>query len=137
MPKHDRIKFYICIQSVPPPYTPLVLTSVFPSFSVTCLCLTCSDIGGFNPTCVFIVLLALLCMHSHITRIFNLVYKIEYDLYFLFIPCFDQIHLIGFYFVTCCFNIFTCIKTCVLSPTTHINSRRRAFARNVESVCIA
>ncbi len=22
-----------------------------------------------------------------------------------------------FYFVTCCFNIFTCIKTCVLSPT--------------------
>ncbi len=48
---------------------------------------------------------------------------------FLCIPCFDQIHLIGFYFVTCCFNIFTCIKT-------HTNSRRRAFARNVESICI-
>ena len=25
------------------PYTHLVLTSVFPSFSVTCLCLTCSE----------------------------------------------------------------------------------------------
>ena len=48
-----------------------------------------------------------------------------------------QIHLIGFYFVTCCFNIFTCIKTRVLSPTPHTNSRRRAFARNVESVFIA
>ena len=33
----------------------LVLTSVFPSFSVTCLCLTCSDIGRSNPTFVFIV----------------------------------------------------------------------------------
>ena len=40
-------------------YTPLVLTSVFPSFSVTCLCLTCSDIGRPNHTFVFIVLLAL------------------------------------------------------------------------------
>ena len=50
---------------------------------------------------------------------------------------FDQIYLIGFYFVTCCFNIFTCIKTRVLSPTPHTNSRRRAFARNVESVFIA
>ena len=43
---------------------------VFPSFSVTCLCLTCSDIDRTNPTFVFIVLLAL-CMPSHITPIFN------------------------------------------------------------------
>ncbi len=57
------------------PYTPLVLTSVFPSFSVTCLCLTCSDIGRSNPTFVFIVLLAP-CLLSHITPIFNPVYKI-------------------------------------------------------------
>ncbi len=54
------------------PYTPLLLTSVFPSFSVTCLRLTCSDIGRSNPT---FVLLAL-CMLSHITPIFNPVYKI-------------------------------------------------------------
>ena len=53
------------------PYTPLVLTSVFPSFSVTCLCLACSDIGRSNPTFVFIVLLAL-CMLSHITPILTL-----------------------------------------------------------------
>ncbi len=57
------------------PYIPLVLTSVFPSSSVTCLCLTCSDIGRSNPTFVFIVLLAP-CMLSHITPIFNPVYKI-------------------------------------------------------------
>ena len=63
-------------------HRPLVLTSVFPSFSVTCLCLTCSDIGltcsdigRSNPTFVFIVLLAP-CMLSHITPIFNPVYKI-------------------------------------------------------------
>ena len=98
----------------------LVLTSVFPSFSVTCLCLTCSDKGRSNPIFVFIVLLAL-CMPFHITPIFNPVYKA-----FLFIPCFDQIHLIGFYFVTCCFNIFICIKTRVLSLTPHTNSRRSA-----------
>ena len=35
------------------PCTLLVLTSVFPSFSVTCLCLTCSDIGRSNATFVF------------------------------------------------------------------------------------
>ncbi len=57
------------------PYTPLVLTSVFPSFGVTCLRLTCSDIGRSNPTFVFVVLLAL-CLPSHITPIFNPVYKI-------------------------------------------------------------
>ncbi len=51
------------------------LTSVFPSFSVTCHCLTCSDIDRSSPTFVFIVLLAL-CMPSHITPIFNPVYKI-------------------------------------------------------------
>ena len=34
-----------------------ILTSVFPSFSMTCLCLTCSDIGRSNPTFVFIVLI--------------------------------------------------------------------------------
>ena len=34
------------------PYTLLVITSVFPSFSVTYLCLTCSDINRFNPTLV-------------------------------------------------------------------------------------
>ena len=43
--------------------------------SVTCLCLTCSDIARSNPTFVFIVLLAP-CMLSHITPIFNPVYKI-------------------------------------------------------------
>ena len=69
-----------------------------------------------NPSFAFIVLLAL-CMPSHITPIFNLVYKIKYDAHFLFIPCFNQIHLIGFYFVTRCFNIFTRIKTRVLSQT--------------------
>ncbi len=47
------------------------------------------------------------------------------------------LHQISFYIVTCCFNIFTCIKKRVLSPTPHTNSRRRAFARNVESVFIA
>ena len=108
---------------------PLGINERFPSFSVTCLCLTCSDIDRSNPTFVFIVLLALF-MPSHITPI----------AFCFFIPCFDQILLIGFYFVTCCFNIFTCIKTRVLSPTPpppHTSSRRRAFARNVESVCIA
>ena len=44
-------------------------------FSVTCLSLTCSDIGRSNPTFVFIVLLAL-CMFSHITPFFNPAYKI-------------------------------------------------------------
>ncbi len=47
------------------PYTPLVLTSVFPSFSVTCLCLTCSDIGRFNSTFVFIVFVSPVHAFSH------------------------------------------------------------------------
>ena len=54
---------------------PLGINERFPSFSVTCLCLTCSDIGRSNPTFVFIGLLAP-CMLSHITPIFNPVYKI-------------------------------------------------------------
>ena len=58
------------------PYTALVLRSVFPSFSVICLCLTCSDIGRFNPAFVYIVLLLALCMPSHITPIINPVHKI-------------------------------------------------------------
>ncbi len=56
-------------------HRPLVLTSVFPSFSVTCLCLTCSDICRSNPTFVFIDLFSPLLL-SHIRPIFNPVYKI-------------------------------------------------------------
>ncbi len=47
-----------------------------PSFSVTCLCLTCSDIGRSNPTFVFYIVWLALCMPSHLTPIFNPVYII-------------------------------------------------------------
>ena len=50
----------------------------------------------------------------------------------LFTLCFDEIHLIGFYFVTWCFCIISYKNTRGFSPTPTANSRRRAFARNVE-----
>ncbi len=62
---------------------PLGINERFSFISVTCLCLTCSDIGRSNPTFVFIVLLAP-CMLPHITPIFNPVYKICIFIYSLF-----------------------------------------------------
>ena len=49
----------------------------------------------------------------------------------LFTLCFDEIHLIGFYFVTWCFciNLYKNTRGFPRPPTT--NSRRRTFARNV------
>ena len=47
----------------------------------------------------------------------------------LFTLCFDEIHLIGFYFVTRCFCINSYKKTHGFSQTPTANSRRRAFAR--------
>ena len=50
----------------------------------------------------------------------------------LFTLCFDEIHLIGFYFVTwcVCINSYKNTRGFPRPPTT--NSRRRAFARNVD-----
>ena len=50
----------------------------------------------------------------------------------LFTLCFYEIHLIGFYFVTWCFCINSYKNTRGFSPTPTANSRRRAFARNVD-----
>ena len=74
------------------PYTPLVLTSVFPSFSVTCLFLTCSDINRFNAAFVFIVFVCLLTQ-----RLFLTLY-IKYSMIYIFclFLVFYQIHLFGF-----------------------------------------
>ena len=54
---------------------------------------------------------------------------LQCDLYFLFISYYYEIHLICLCFVTCCFNIFTCIKAHVqFSLTSSTNSRQRSFA---------
>ena len=50
----------------------------------------------------------------------------------LFTLCFDEIHLIGFYFVTCCFCINSYKNTRGFSRPPTINSRLRTFARNVD-----
>ncbi len=48
---------------------------------------------------------------------------------FLFTPSFDQIHEIGFYFVTCCFNII--VFTCLLDNRIHllllVDNRKRSY----------
>ena len=67
--------------------------------------------------CICLVFLVILCNTIYIS---------------LFTLCFDEVHLIGFYFVTWCFciNSYKNTRGFPRPPTT--NSQQRAFARNVD-----
>ena len=117
---------------------PLSIKNFF-LFSLACLCLTHPDTDRTIPTPSYNVMcFPHMCFphmgfpHAHaflhnsyflplFIIIHSTVYYVIY-IFCLFLNCFDQIHWlsnqIGFYFVTCHFNIFTYIKARVFNSSS-------------------
>ena len=104
---------------------PLGINELLVTFNAHLLCLTNSLID--SPSFLFFYPI-LLCVFVSLSGIIlcNTIYIS------LFTICFDEIHLIGFYFVEWCFCINSYKNTCGFPRPPTTNSRRRDFAQNVD-----